>query len=203
MTTHLNFKKILQEAKSYKEYRAVIDNLLLQGKTTGLTQSEKLVEFTKLNVHRMNRLDKTIETNPNIKKAIQSISTHQTWILIADGWCGDCAQITPILAKIAALNPEKISFNIVNRDQFPELLDAFLTNGAKSTPKLILLNTRDFSVLKTWGPRPNPAQEIMLHWKKNKDTISFEEFETQLHTWYAKDKGAHIMQEIQELIENL
>lgn len=84
--------KIFRSALSYSEYRELVDSLVVGGKTTGNSQSEKLVEFTKLNIQRMNRLDKTVQLTEQIKTSLNRNSKIYNWLLIGDAWCGDCAQ---------------------------------------------------------------------------------------------------------------
>lgn len=191
---------ILKESKSYKEYQLLVNELLLEGKTTGNTQTETLVAFTKLNVQRMQRLDKTITIPNPLAKKISEISHPCIWLMIGDAWCGDCAQIAPIINKIAEQGNNKIDFKIISRDTYPELVEKYATNGTKAIPKLLIINTPTLAVNKVWGPRPRPAQQIMLNWKLNKDKITREDFEKQLHLWYSKDKGTTTINELLELI---
>lgn len=197
----MELKDIINNAFSYIEYRKAVDGLILESKTTGSTQSDKLLEFTKLNVQRMNRLDKTIQlSEQGISKLQNNLNTY-VWLLIGDAWCGDCAQIIPVINKIAEASNDKISFKIISRDTFPELISSYQTNGANAIPKLLIMEPETLEVICTWGPRPKPAQEIMLNWKANKDTISWEDFEKDLHLWYAKDRGNTIIKELVELTE--
>ncbi|MDZ4667103.1 MAG: thioredoxin family protein [bacterium] len=192
--------KIFEESLTYNEYRAHVDLLVAAGKTTGLNQSEALLEFTKLNIQRMNRLDKTIQLNPEqIAKLNQHKKTYN-WLLIGDAWCGDCAQIVPIVNKVAECMEGAVDFKLISRDSYPQLIEKHLSNGAKAIPKLLMMHKDTNEVLLTWGPRPKPAQDIMLHWKENMDTITWEDFEKSLHLWYARDKGAYIINELVELL---
>ncbi len=96
----------------------------------------------------------------------------------------------------------KVQLRIVSRDLFPELIEEFATNGSKSIPKLIVLdNDKLNGVITTWGPRPEPAQQIMLNWKANKDSITWEEFEKSLHMWYTNDKGATTIKELLNVLK--
>jgi hypothetical protein len=56
--TFLISRQLIAQGISYAEYREKIDQLIGEGKTTGTKQTQALVDFTKLNVQRMNRLDK-------------------------------------------------------------------------------------------------------------------------------------------------
>ena len=197
----MNLDKIINQSLSYTEYRNFVNQLITEGKTTGNTQSEKLLEFTKLNVQRMNRLDKTIQLDENVIKQLQSShSKYWQWLLIGDAWCGDCAQIIPILNKIVISSNDKIKLNIISRDSYPELIENYSVNRSKSIPKLLVINDNTKEVVHTWGPRPKPAQAIMLNWKANNNAISWGNFEKELHLWYAKDKGANTIDELVKLM---
>lgn len=197
----MELNKIFKSALSYSEYRELVDHLVAVGKTTGSNQSEKLLEFTKLNIHRMNRLDKTIKAPELVADFFQSNNKQFQWLLIGDAWCGDCAQIIPIINKVAEASNGKINFKIISRDTFPELIELYHTNGSKAIPKLLVIDNETNDATCSWGPRPNPAQEIMLNWKKNQDKIAWEDFEKELHLWYARDKGVSIINELLSLIK--
>lgn len=194
-------EKILLEALAYEEYRHEIDSLLQQGKVTGNTQSVERLEFTKLNIQRMNRLDKTVMLIPELKQAIDALPLHQTWIMLAHGWCGDCAQLIPVFAKVAAESKGKISLHLLNPDQYPEVMEAYSTNGSHAVPKLVMLQESTQEVLGMWGPRPAPAQAIMRKWKASEGKISKSDFEMELHTWYAKDRTNTTQQELVSLVQ--
>src|SRR5690606_14511850 len=100
-------------------------------------------------------------------------------------WCGDSAQSLPVLAKIAELN-SNIDFQIILRDKNHEWIDKYLTNGGRAIPKMIVFDEKG-NELFVWGPRPAPAQIISNNWNTKKDK-TWDEYETELHTWYAKDK---------------
>lgn len=173
---------------NYQLYRNKIDSLLAEGKVTGERQSDALVEFTKLNVQRMNRLDKTLTLIPELQQKVASATRNMQWVMLAQGWCGDCGQLVPLFGKIAELSQGKVELVIVNPDERNDLMERFATNGARSVPKVALLDAESGELLGTWGPRPKPAQEIMLKWKGSDGAISKDDFEKELHTWYAKDK---------------
>lgn len=199
----LNFDVIFSESLKYKQYREHVDALIIEGKTTGLNQEERLVEFTKLNVHRMNRIDKTVRIDESTGAIFSGLNNSYKMLLIGDAWCGDCAQILPVLEKIAESSNGKIEMFIISRDTFPNLIEAFQTNGANAVPKVLIFDETKSNVLSTWGPRPKPAQDIMLNWKANKDTITWEQFENDLHLWYARNRGTAIVEEIVNLFSDL
>src|SRR6476619_7449375 len=125
---------------SYEEYRRMMDAFIIIGKSTAKKDSENLLEYSKLNVARMNRLDKTIEIIRELREAVEQILSPQTWLVLTEGWCGDAAQIAPVFDKIAQLN-SNIELKFLLRDENPELMDWYLTNGkSRSIPKLIVLD---------------------------------------------------------------
>ena len=197
----MNIESIFNKAYYYIEYRTVVDKLLYEGKTTGNEQTPEKVEYTKLNIQRMNRLDKTIQLPETVKHKLEEIENPMLWLLIGDAWCGDCAQILPVINKMAEASNGNIKLKIISRDNCPELLQN-LFEGNRAIPKLITLDEHSFEFICTWGSRPMPANEIMLNWKANKDKISKEEFEKELHLWYARDRGVTIINELMNLIEN-
>ena len=197
----MNLNIIFEYALSYSRYRKLVDQLILEGKTTGNNQSEKLTEFTKLNIQRMSRIDKTTIIDSLVQSKLENISNSYRWLIIGDAWCGDCAQIVPLVNKVAEISRGKIDFRIISRDTFPDLMDQFKTGGSKSIPKLLVINSTTNEVFATWGPRPNEAQNIMLRWKENKDNVSWDEFERNLHTWYARDRGNSTIMELTTLLE--
>jgi hypothetical protein len=182
--------------ENYSDYRIKIDSLLAEGKVTGEKQSEALVEFTKLNNQRMNRLDKTLHLIPELQEKIASTKRKMQWVMLAQGWCGDCAQLVPLFGKIAEQSQGKVELVIVNPDERNDLMKRFATNGARSVPKVAIIDASNGELLETWGPRPKPAQEIMLKWKAANGAISKDDFEKELHTWYAKDKTLTTQQEL-------
>ena len=188
---------------TYESYLNQFNQWVHQGQTSSKDTSSALVEFTKLNWARTQRLHKTILLNPGIKKAVEKIDHVYTWIVITEAWCGDSAQNLPVIAEIAKLNPKKIKLYIVLRDENPELMSKYLTEGARAIPKLIVIDDTLNNEVFTWGPRPKPAQEILKEWQRNPTGRSWEDFEKDLHSWYAKDKTKTIQSEFNELLHRL
>src|SRR5215216_6981695 len=78
-----------ERGMSYDEYRRLINAFIIIGKSTAKKDSENLLEYSKLNVARMNRIDKTTEIIPELKDAVEQIDFPQTWLVLTEGWCGD------------------------------------------------------------------------------------------------------------------
>lgn len=184
---------------SYPEYFDLVAQLVSQGKTSGLNQSKDLINFTLLNHRRMDRLNKTVELSESFKRAVVTVP-EQEWLIITEAWCGDSAQILPVLAKMADQSEGHISVKIIFRDEYPHLIEKYNTNGSKSIPKLISFD-KDGVELFLWGPRPAPAQELFMSWKLSENRILWNDFELQLHTWYSKDKTHSIQKEIGKVLK--
>lgn len=177
----------------YEEYRLLIETLLKENKTTGSDQSPELFQYAKLNMSRMNRLDKTVELTAETMALLNTIRTTQFWILLTEGWCGDAAQSVPVIAKMAAVNP-KIELRILLRDENLDLMDQYLQNGrSRSIPKLIAVNEKGEELF-NWGPRPAELETIYTELKNR--TSDFEVIKTELHKWYTNNKTIGVQEEI-------
>ncbi|PQA59229.1 thioredoxin family protein [Siphonobacter curvatus] len=200
-TSPLISSQRIESAYSYSAYRHLIDELLAEGKTTGPNQSEMLTKYTQLNVQRMHRLDKTTVLMPEILAAIEANPKSYYWLIITEGWCGDAAQIVPVLERIAEASQGKIQTRYVLRDSNLDLIDAHLTKGGRAIPKLVILEADTLEEVAEWGPRPASAQD--LYWSLKAANVSFDELSTQLHTWYAKDKTLTTQAELFQVLKQL
>ena len=99
----VNYSEIFSEqAIDYLTYRALVDQLLLEGKTTGLDNSEAMLHYSKMNVQRMNRVDTTASLTDELTSTINNLKENYKFLVITEGWCGDAAQIVPVFNKIAS-----------------------------------------------------------------------------------------------------
>ena len=190
----MQFKFNLEGRKSYSyaSYRTMLDELMKDGETTGEDQSETMIEYTKMNLVRMNRWDKTVKLTDPLKSALLKVP-KQRWILLNEGWCGDAAQNLPVLSKMTAF-AFNIELEIMLRDENLDIMDAYLTSGGRSIPKLIAVDENN-EVLFTWGPRPKKMQDRMMELKKQ-DLPYAEE----VHKMYAKDRAVSIQTEFVALL---
>ena len=193
--------KALFNSHSYSEYRKLVSDLLLEGKSTGNEQSEDLIHYTTLNETRMNRLDKTIKITDENSRKLKSLDSEYIWLVISEGWCGDAAQLLPIINKMA-LQSDNIDLRIVLRDENEELMNLFLTNKSKAIPILIVIDKKTGSVLGNWGPRPKGAADLIVDYKKQFGVVD-ETVKNNLQLWYLHDKGLSTQEELINLIQNL
>ena len=196
----VNYSEIFSgQGMDYLTYRALVDQLLLEGKST--SEASYDLHYTKMNVQRMTRVDKTATLTEELTAAIDSLKANYKFLVITEGWCGDAAQIVPVFNKIATASLGKIDLKFVLRDKNLPLIDAHLTNGGRAIPVLIVLNESADHVLATWAPRPQVLQELLKEWKK--ETTEMPILAEKLHGWYAKDKTQSTQAELKVLLDGL
>ena len=191
-------EKSLKVSFSYQEYRDFVTDLAKEDKTTGHEQREDLIHYTQLNEARLHRLDKTIQVVDEVKTVLQNLSKEYTWLVISESWCGDAAQILPVINKMAEVS-DKIDLRIILRDDNEDLMNMFLTNGTKSIPKLIIIDKATNEVVNDFGPRPKGAKQLILDYKAAHGIVD-ETAKIELQKWYLQDKGISTQKEIIELL---
>jgi hypothetical protein len=191
--------ELIKNSFTYSSYRSHIDELLKEDKTTGDNHSPDMINYTRMNVQRMNRWDKAVVINAELQEKVGHITTPQIWLVLTEAWCGDAAQNIPFFVKLASQNP-LIELRFILRDENPEIMDAYLTNGGRSIPKLVALNKDDFEELFTWGPRPQVLQQKYFAYREDSKGVSQEDFIESIHLWYARDKNSNINAEFMTLI---
>ena len=197
----MNYSNIfVNDGITYADYRQLIDQELKSGKTTGTDHSADLLHYTKMNVQRMNRVDKTVHLTEDFVDALARVRGTYQILVITEGWCGDAAQIVPLLPKIVSAYPDNFELRFVLRDQHHELIDAHLTNGGRAIPAVLVIDETGALVFK-WGPRPQVLQNLLKSWKQ--ETADMKIIAELLHGWYAKDKTLSTQQELQEAFSKL
>lgn len=117
--------------------------------------------------------------------------TRRRLLVLAEDWCGDASNTVPVLARLADAVPE-LELRVLRRDEHPEVMDRYLTNGSRSIPVVIALN-EEFGEVGHWGPRPTELQSWVL---TNRQTIPKSELYPQVRRWYARDRGESTLREV-------
>lgn len=193
-------KELLDKAMNYGQYRSLLEDLLAHGKTTGPNQSEEYLSYAKINLQRMQRLDKTVVLEDDLKKALSNLSSAYTLLVLTEGWCGDAAQNLPVFQLLEKENAN-IQMKLILRDEHLEIMEDYLTNGARSIPKVICLDKISLEQKFVWGPRPAALQEIVMQLKKESKSHTEKGLITQ--NWYNADKTKSLQAEILSLVQNL
>lgn len=177
---------------TYQAYKDLFEEILSSKSPQPPYDQEDYMTYTKVNLARMKRWDKTMALDQELADEIKSLDQPQHWIIIVEPWCGDAAHILPFLVRLAQLNP-LITYDLQLRDAEPFLINSYLTNGGKSIPKLIVRDHQGNDIF-TWGPRPNGAQQLMEELKAA--NADFEMIKMELQQWYNTDKGQELFSEL-------
>jgi hypothetical protein len=191
---------LLKNSFTFESYKELVQALVVAGKTSGPDQREDLIHYTELNAKRMKRIEKTTILKEELKNLISNIQEPMTWVLISEAWCGDAAQIVPVLCKIAA-ESELIDLQIILRDEHLDIMDQYLTNGGRSIPKLICLDQENREIF-VWGPRPAAIQQVVNDTKAEGITDHAVLVE-RIQYAYNEDQTHSIQQEISDILANL
>jgi hypothetical protein len=192
----------LFKSYSYLEYRKLMADLLKEGKSTAVEQTEERTHYGELNETRMHRLDKTMKITEGNSAKLKALNKNYLWLVLTESWCGDAAQILPIFNKMVLESNQKIELKLALRDENTALMDHFLTNKTRAIPKLIIIDKATGSVVGDWGPRPKGAIDLMESYKEKFGIID-ETVKTELQLWYLHDKGVSTQNEIIQLLQHL
>ncbi|MFQ5679748.1 MAG: thioredoxin family protein [Gemmatimonadota bacterium] len=118
-------------------------------------------------------------------------------LVLAEDWCGDASNTVPVLVRFAEALPN-VDLRILKRDENLELMDRWLTNGSRSIPLALVLDS-DFEPVGRWGPRPAVLQEFVLGEKKA-GLRPKEEIYRDARRWYARDNGETTLRELLETL---
>lgn len=191
-------KNSLKKSITYQSYRDLVMQLVEQNSSTGLDITKALVNFTKLNNRRMKRWDKTLKISNEDRKRINEFHHNITFLVITESWCGDAAHVLPALNKISELS-DYIDMKLVLRDENPELMDAFLTNGSRAIPKVIVIDNENGEVINVYGPRPSEATNYVNRFKHLYGKLT-PEFKEDLQHWYNDDKGQTTVNDVTKML---
>lgn len=191
----------LFNSHTYPEFRKLISDLLLEGKSTGKEQSKNRLDYSTLNKTRMNRLDKTLKVTDENSEKLKSLKSGYLWLVVAEGWCPDGAQLLPVFNKMAN-ESDKIELKIALRDENEHLMNLVQTNGTNAIPKLIIVYKATGEVFGNWGPRPKGAKDFLNNYKENHGFID-ETAKADLQMWYLQDKGISTQDELVKLMLDL
>ena len=187
-------------ALTYAEFDTLLHFLLTNNRTTGSNQTAEFVDYGKINLQRMNRVYKTSVLTDGMKNALQTLSRKVVFVVITEGWCGDSAQIVPVFERMREQCPN-IELKFLLRDEHLDIMDLYLTNGARSIPKLVCLDSNSLELLFTWGPRPQALQAEVV--RLMEAHVSKEEKGIFVQKWYNDNKTQAIQHELSQLLVHL
>jgi len=153
--------------------------------------------YLKLNNQRMDIRVRSFSAAPATVEYLSKINEELVWMVLVADWCGDCSQNLPVIFKLTEINP-LFHLRLLPRDYYPQIMDKYLTNGARSIPKVVVMKM-DGTELFTWGDKPQPAEELVNQCKK--EGMVKTQILEKLHLWYGKDRGKTTESELLELMK--
>lgn len=190
--------RALEAGISYSEYLGLVADQAARGLTSGPEQSDSRIHYTLLNDRRMQRWDRKLELPGEVQDRLGSLSERRIWLVLTESWCGDAAPSLPVMAAFEAASP-MLELWVAFRDEHPELIREFPTDGAIAIPKLLVVHPESGEVLGSWGPRPEEPMQHARAYKARHGKLS-PEFREDLQKWYNRDKGDAIIRELEPLI---
>ncbi len=160
---------------------------------TALTLDEYELELGEhLPLHKLH-YRKAINKKPSI--SLPSLKS----IVLTVPPCGDSLAIIPVLQRY--FEGSDVEMRIALRDEYPELMNRFLTNGKKAVPVVLVLDEHG-ELLFRYGPRPAKAQEIFSSMQPLLEAGKIEKVEIsrKIRNFYAKDRGKAILDEFEDLL---
>ena len=203
--------RILDTGMTYAAYIENVNALIAQGKasTNDASNDEEHLHFTQLNQSRMKRLDKTIHLSSETIAALAQWNLSVYFLVISEGWCGDAAQILPVINKMTEVNTH-LKMRIIYRDEHLNIIDRYLTNGGRAVPIILIVKQEGGIVLGQYGPRPDELSKIMAARKilerqlpVHEQKAFFEESKTLAQKWYNENKTIDIQKELVAVLKKI
>lgn len=188
----MNLKNYWDKAVAFEEYMHISEVRA----TDNPDKNDYYQNYYDLGLQRMQRTLKTYKNDIEQQKQLESKNFNGKILIISEPWCGDASATVPAISKFFE---GKNEVRVFLRDSDPTLIEQFLTDGAQSIPKVLILS-EDFGVTATWGPRPQYGLELLKKFKENPEAYPKEEFYNDLQVYYAKNRGKDAIQEILNLL---
>lgn len=196
MSNHDFTAQYLQKSLSYEEYLSRLEKIAAVADPLSLPENDRqYFPYYRLNYQRTRRIHKSYRPSEQLTRILSSIRERQLWLVITEPWCGDSAQILPYISEMARVN-DKIELRVISRDEHPEVMDRYLTNGKRAIPKLVAFD-RNGGELFTWGPRPEEAAEVYR--QALEAGLEKAEINAKLHLWYGRNRGRALDKEFVDL----
>lgn len=192
----MNLLPYLEKGFSYPDYLKKIEDQLYDIENSG--NEKGYAKYYSINLKRIERLDKTFFLTDIQKEKLNQVIPSFKLLIISEGWCGDAAQVMPVVNVM--MNEIGVEQKIVLRDENPELMDAYLTEGAKSIPIFIGVGSEGNELFR-FGPRPQYGMELLKKHKQNPQEYTDHQFHQDLQVWYNQDKGVSIFEEFLSKID--
>lgn len=153
--------------------------------------------YYELGLQRMHRTMSKFLVNEDELEVLKKKDFRGKILIISEPWCGDASTTVPVLSEFFAA--ADVPVKIFLRDDDPELINRFLTNGSQSIPKVLIVD-EDFSVKNSWGPRTEHGTELLHKHKESPEVYPKDQFYNDLQVYYAKNRGKDAVTEVLSLL---
>jgi hypothetical protein len=135
-----------------------------------------------------------VEISPEDRAFFQGITRHIYVLAIGEDWCPDVYNNLPVMARIAALNPN-IQLRVLPRDQHHDLMHRYLFRGqSQSIPAFGFFDANFREFAKHTGGRP----KLLWDWI---DQLGKDESRPKLREHYAANRGREMLRELREILQ--
>jgi hypothetical protein len=135
-----------------------------------------------------------VEISPEDRAFFQGIKKRVDVLAIGEDWCPDVYNNLPVMARIAALNPN-IQLRIFPRDQHHDLMQRYLFRGqSQSIPAFGFFDENFQEFAKHTGGRPK------MRWDRI-DQLGKDESRPKLREHYASNRGREMVRELREILQ--
>lgn len=189
-------KKYWDKAISFEEYFKKTEEIVNKNEADLTEEEKKMMDYYQLGVQRMSRMLKVYKPDEEQVNKLVAKNFKGKFLIISEGWCGDAGQTVP---AVSLFFEGKNEVRIIYRDENPDLIDQFLTNGTRSIPIVVVLDENN-EVITHWGPRPAYGIELLKKHKSDPENYPKEQFYNDIQVYYAKNRGVDVINEILDLI---
>jgi hypothetical protein len=145
-------------------------------------------------VRRMERIRGGVFVEPHEEALLAGLTRWVHVVAIAEAWCGDVQRHAPVLQRLADLAPN-LEVRYIRREQHPDVLLRFLTNGGEAIPKFVFLSA-DFVECGNWGPMPHACRELL---SKGKACGDIDKARQKVSALYEADSNLRVV--VRELLD--
>jgi hypothetical protein len=154
--------------------------------------------YSKYNLERQERVEALWSASKDFNRAVDAAPGPADWLFITDDWCVDSAYSLPLVLWGSSRRSD-ISLRILLKDEHPEVMDLFLTDGKRSIPKFVGIG-QNGQVQFVWGPQPDVIRDIrqeLMDKKVEGRIVSSTTVE-----WYAENGWLEVERELVGVLTN-
>jgi hypothetical protein len=160
-------------------------------------EARRYLLYSRYNWERSERVHAAYRPSERLTAALGQIRAPQTWVVLNEDWCMDGAFTLPVFVEAARRCP-LVALRVLPRDAHPEVMDRYLTGGARAIPKVVGFDAEGQELF-VWGSRPAAAKafrEGLLAEGVEKGEVS-----KRLVDWYAEGGYAAADADLMALLE--